>query len=76
MDRDIYGRATCLDTWIDRRLVSLDLDQVWANTFSHWDSLVGTDCAAAIATATEQILRAEAEAASPSITPTSEPTNG
>ena len=94
MDRDIYGRATRLDTWIDRRLVSIDLDRVWGDTFCKWDGLVPTDCAAAIATATEDILRAEAEAqnaqpslaplvnaidrmaASFSIAPTSEPTNG
>ncbi len=46
-----------LDTWIGNRLITIDLDRVWVETFARWDALVDTDTAAEIATATEHILR-------------------
>ena len=49
-----------LDTWINDELVTVDTDEVWLSTFAHWDCLVDTDVAAAIATATQTILEKEA----------------
>ena len=45
-----------IDTWIGNELVTIELDEVWAETFAYWDGLVPTDAAAAIATATEAAL--------------------
>lgn len=35
----------------DGALITLDTDEVWADTFALWDCLVPTDTASAIATA-------------------------
>lgn len=45
-----------IDTWIGADLVTVDTDDVWAETFAHWDALVPTETAAAIATATVRLL--------------------
>ena len=45
-----------IDTEINGEIVSVELDDVWRETFAHWDSLVNADTASAIATATERIL--------------------
>ena len=45
-----------IDTWINDELVTVDTDDVWLETFAHWDAKVPTDTAAAIATATQAIL--------------------
>ena len=37
-------------------LVTVDTDEVWLKTFTHWDCFVETEVAAAIATATQAIL--------------------
>lgn len=45
-----------IDTWIGNDLVTVDTDDVWLETFAHWDAIVPTDTAAAIASATVRIL--------------------
>ena len=45
-----------LDTWINNELITIDTDEAWLDTFAHWDALVPTNMAAAIATATQAIL--------------------
>lgn len=59
------SRAEILETWMPnadgtRRLVTLDLNTIWAEVWLHWDKLVDTDVAAEIASATETILRRHA----------------
>lgn len=49
------------DTCINGEVVSIDLDEVWRETFAHWDCLVDTDTAAAIATVVDRTLRARIE---------------
>jgi hypothetical protein len=46
-----------LDTWVNGRLQTIDLDTIWMETFREWDGKVDTDIAEQIATATEAILR-------------------
>ena len=48
-----------INTWINDELITLETDEVWRETFAHWDALVDTDTAAEIATATEAILKRE-----------------
>lgn len=46
------------DVWhIEGYLVRIDTDEVWADTFAHWDTMLSTDEAAAIATATVEALK-------------------
>lgn len=45
-----------INTWIKNELVTLDTDDVWLETFAHWDALVDTDTAEAIATAVVRTL--------------------
>ena len=45
-----------IEHWINDALIALDTEDVWAETFAHWDCLVPTDTAAAIATATVNAL--------------------
>lgn len=55
------SRSTRIETWIDDALITLDTNDVWSDTFAHWDCLVDTDMAARIATATvDALLAAEA----------------
>ena len=46
-----------INTWIKDELVTVDTEQVWAETFAHWDTLVTTEAAERIATATVAILQ-------------------
>ena len=61
-----------IDTWIPdvspnghaegtSSLVTIDTDDVWLETFAHWDQLVPSDVAADIATATVRCLIASQE---------------
>lgn len=46
------------DVWnTEGYLVRIDTDDVWADTFAHWDTMLSTDEAAAIATATVEALK-------------------
>lgn len=46
-----------LDTWVNNELICVDPDETWMDTFLHWDGMVDTDIAVAIANATADILR-------------------
>lgn len=50
--------ARIIDTKIGNDIVSIDLDNVWRETFAKWDCLVDTKTAEAIATCTEKCLTA------------------
>lgn len=45
-----------IDTWINDELITVDTDDVWLETFAHWDARVPTDVAVAIAAATVHCL--------------------
>ena len=52
-----------IETWIPSAtergvsdLVTIDTSDVWAETFAHWDALVDSDTAAAIASAVVAVL--------------------
>jgi hypothetical protein len=45
-----------IDTWINGELVTLDLAEVWRETFAKWDCLVDTDLASKVASAVEKAL--------------------
>lgn len=32
-----------VNTWINDELVTFDTEDVWLDTFTHWDALVATD---------------------------------
>lgn len=46
----------CIEHWINNELITIDTDDVWAETFAHWDALVPTAIAERIATATVDVL--------------------
>ena len=51
-----------IEHWINNELITIDTEDVWAETFAHWDCLVATDTASDIATAVVNVLiDAEAE---------------
>ncbi len=54
-----------VETWINGELITLNLEQVWSDTFAQWDALVDTDTAAAIASAVAATLRAKAAILTP-----------
>ena len=45
-----------IDTWINDELITVETEDVWASTFAHWDALVPTETATAIANATVAAL--------------------
>ena len=57
-DTFLINDNTAQTVFPDGRHVLLDLNNIWRETFAHWDTLVDTDTAAAIATVTARCLRA------------------
>ena len=55
--RPVHIHAHEAEREINGEIVSIEADDIWRDTFAHWDSLIDTDTAAVIATATERIIR-------------------
>ena len=39
------SRTMRIEHWINNELIAIDTEDVWAETFAHWDCLVATDTA-------------------------------
>jgi len=50
--------SATIDLWVNDELHTIDTLEVWTDTFIEWDGLVDTDTAAALATATANIIEA------------------